>query len=134
MSGDTKVNPRNNVVDMAAGRMRPGLDAHFAQQALDCEKSGVTYFKLAPGFHPPFGHKHEEQEEIYVVISGGARIKVDEEEIQLGPLDAIRLAPDTMRALKAGPEGCELIAFGAPKPPGQDAEMFPGWWPDPGAA
>lgn len=133
MSGYTKVNLRNDVDDMAPGRMPPGIEAHFAKQALDCEKSGVTYFKLEPDFHPPFGHRHEEQEEIYVVIAGGARIKVEDDEVELGPLDAIRLAPDATRALRAGPEGCELIAFGAPKPPGQDTEMLPGWWTDPGA-
>jgi mannose-6-phosphate isomerase-like protein (cupin superfamily) len=135
MSGYTKANLRNDVQDMAkGGNMPPGIEAHFAKGALDCEKSGVTYFKLEPDFHPPFGHKHDEQEEIYVVISGGARIKVEDDEVELGPLDAIRLAPDTMRALRAGPGGCEMIAFGAPKPPGQDTEMEMDWWPDPGAA
>jgi mannose-6-phosphate isomerase-like protein (cupin superfamily) len=134
MSGYTKANLKTDVEDMAVGRMPPGIEAHFAKQALDCEKSGVTYYKLEPDFHPPFGHKHAEQEEIYVVISGGARIKVGDEEIELAPLDAIRLAPDTMRALRAGPEGCELIAFGAPKPAAQDAEIVPGWWSDPGSA
>mgnify|MGYP001053686889 CR=1 FL=1 len=49
-----------------------------------------------------------------------------------GALDAIRLAPDTARAFRPGPEGCELIAFGAPKPEGQDVEMLPGWWPESG--
>jgi mannose-6-phosphate isomerase-like protein (cupin superfamily) len=134
MSGYTKVNLKSEVENMAEGRMPPGIEAHFAKGALDCEKSGVTYYKLEPDFHPPFGHKHEEQEEIYVLISGGARIKVEDEEIELGPLDAIRLAPEATRALKAGPEGCELIAFGAPKLAEQDAEVIPGWWPDPAAA
>jgi hypothetical protein len=128
MSGYTKLNLKSEVPDMAEGRMPPGIEAHFAKEALECEKSGVTYFKLGPDFHPPFGHTHEEQEEIYVVISGSARIKVEDEEIDLGTLDAIRLAPDAARALKGGPQGCEVIAFGAPKPPGQDAQMLPGWW------
>jgi mannose-6-phosphate isomerase-like protein (cupin superfamily) len=128
MSGYTKLNLREDVEDMAAGRMPPGIEAHFAKQALDCEKSGVTYFKLGPDFHPPFGHRHAEQEEIYVIISGSATLKVEDEAIEMGPLDAIRLAPDTVRALRAGPDGCELIAFGAPMR--QDAEMLSGWWPD----
>ena len=75
-----------------------------------------------------------EQEEIYVLISGTALIKVDDEEIELEALDAIRLAPEAMRALRAGPDGCELIAFGAPKPPEQDTEMVPGWWSEPNGA
>jgi mannose-6-phosphate isomerase-like protein (cupin superfamily) len=132
MSGYTKLNLRDDVEDMAVGRMQPGIEAHFAKQALECEKSGVTYFKLAPDFHPPFGHRHAEQEEVYVVIAGSAVVKVEDDEVELRVLDAIRLAPDATRALKAGPDGCELIAFGAPKPEGQDAEMLPGWWPESG--
>ena len=129
MTGYTKLNLKDDVEDMATGRMPPGIEAHFAKQALDCEKSGVTYYKLGPDFHPPFGHNHAEQEEIYVLVSGTAVVKVEDDEVEMRALDAIRLAPEATRALKAGPEGCELIAFGAPKPASQDAEMFPGWWP-----
>ena len=128
MSAYTKLNLKSEVPDMAEGRMPPGIEAHFAKEALDCEKSGVSYFKLEPGFHPPFGHKHAEQEEIYVIVSGNATIKVDDDEIELGAFDAIRLAPEATRALKGGPDGCEMIAFGAPKPAEMDAEMLPGWW------
>ena len=131
MSAYTKLNLRGDVPDMAAGRMPPGIEAHFAREALGLEKSGVTYFKLEPDFHPPFGHKHAQQEEIYVLISGSATVKVDDDEVELGPLDAIRLPPDATRALRSGPEGCELIAYGAPKTAGQDAEMLPGWWESP---
>lgn len=130
MSGYKKLNLRDDVEDMAVGRMPPGIEAHFAKHALDCEKSGVTYYKLDPDFHPPFGHRHAEQEEIYVLISGSATVKVEDDEVEMRALDAIRLAPDATRALRAGPRGCELIAFGAPKPDGQDAEILPGWWPE----
>jgi mannose-6-phosphate isomerase-like protein (cupin superfamily) len=128
MSAHTKLNLKSEVQDMAPGNMPPGIEAHFARQALNCEKSGVSYFKLGPDYHPPFGHNHSEQEEVYVIISGSALIKVEDEEIELGALDAIRLAPEAMRAVRGGPEGCELIAFGAPKPAETDAEMKPGWW------
>jgi mannose-6-phosphate isomerase-like protein (cupin superfamily) len=131
MSGYTKLNLRDEVPDMATGRMPPGIEAHFGREALGCEKSGVTYYKLGPDFHPPFGHTHGEQEEIYVVVSGSARIKLDDEEIELGPLDAIRMQPGVTRAVKGGPEGCELLAYGAPKTEQQDAEMLPGWWEEP---
>jgi mannose-6-phosphate isomerase-like protein (cupin superfamily) len=130
MSGYTKLNLASEVPDMAEGRMPPGIEAHFAKEALQLEKSGVTYFKLGPDFHPPFGHRHAEQEEIYVLISGSAIVKVGDDEVEMQALDAIRLPPEAMRALKAGPDGCELIAFGAPKPAEMDAEMQPGWWPE----
>jgi mannose-6-phosphate isomerase-like protein (cupin superfamily) len=108
--------------------LSPGLESRFAREALECEKSGMSYFRIAPGFRAPFGHRHAEQEEIYVVISGSARIKVDDDEIELGTLDAIRVAPQATRALQGGPDGAEVIAFGAPKPPEQDVEMLQGWW------
>jgi uncharacterized cupin superfamily protein len=68
---------------------------------------------LAPGFRIPFGHKHEGQEDVYVVIRGSARIKVKEEIVELGEWDAIRFATDTMRNVEAGPDGVDYLAFGA---------------------
>ena len=84
---------------------------------------------LAPNFRIPFGHKHEGQEEVYVVLRGSARIKVEDEIVELGPMDALRIGMDTMRDVEAGPEGVEYIAFGAGDDP-QDAEMVQDWWRD----
>jgi quercetin dioxygenase-like cupin family protein len=128
MAGYTHVNLKQ-VEDMAPKfGMAPGLESRFARDALRTEKSAMSYFRIAPGFRAPFGHRHAEQEEIYVVISGTARIKVDDNEIDLGTLDAIRVAPDAARALEGGPDGAEVLAFGAPKPAQQDVEMLQGWW------
>jgi mannose-6-phosphate isomerase-like protein (cupin superfamily) len=128
MAGYTHVNLKQ-VEDMAPKfGLSPGLESRFAREALDCEKSGMSYYKVAPNFRTPFGHKHEQQEELYVVISGSARIKIEDEEIELNTLDAIRVAPEMTRAIEAGPEGAEILAFGAPKTATQDAEMLQGWW------
>ena len=108
--------------------LSPGLESRFARRALECEQSGMSYYKIAPNFRTPFGHKHSEQEEIYVIISGSARIKIEDEELDLATLDAIRIAPNVMRAVEGGPDGAEMIAFGAPQPAEQDAEMVNGWW------
>jgi hypothetical protein len=35
-----------------------------------------------------------------------------------------------MRCVEAGPDGIELIAYGAPNTGGGDVEMVPGWWSD----
>ncbi|MEA2425521.1 MAG: hypothetical protein QOH13_1931 [Thermoleophilaceae bacterium] len=128
MAGYTHVNLKQ-VEDMAPKfGLSPGLESRFAREALDCEKSGMSYYKVAPNFRTPFGHKHEQQEELYVVISGSARIKIEDEEIELNTLDAIRVAPEMTRAIEAGPDGAEILAFGAPKTATQDAEMLQGWW------
>jgi quercetin dioxygenase-like cupin family protein len=107
----------------------PHLESRFAREPLGLRNSGISLFKAAPGFRIPFGHKHNRQEEIYVVVAGSARLKVEDEIVQLGTWDAIRLAPDTRRALEAGPDGAEIIAFGAPKTEMGDAELLPEFWP-----
>ena len=108
----------------------PNAEARFARGALGLQQSGLSYLRFAPGYRFPFGHKHAEQEEIYVVVSGGLRVKVEDEVVELGEWDALRLPPDTMRGMEAGPEGAEVLAFGAPNTENKDAEMAPDWWKD----
>jgi quercetin dioxygenase-like cupin family protein len=127
MAGYTVVNLKE-VKDMAPQFGMTGLEARFARTNLELEESGLSYFKLDPGIRTPFGHTHSEQEEIYLVISGSARVKVDDEVLELQTFDAIRLAPGVVRALEGGPEGAEVIAFGAPSNENKDVEMLPGWW------
>jgi mannose-6-phosphate isomerase-like protein (cupin superfamily) len=106
----------------------PNMEARFARKALGLERSGLSFFKLAPDFRVPFGHLHTEQEEIYLVLSGSARVKLDDEILELSPMDAVRIPPSTMRGFEAGPEGAEILAFGAPDTDNQDIEMDQGFW------
>ena len=128
MSGYTKKNLIEDVENQAPKFGMPAeLEARFARTALGGETLGLSHMKLAPNFRIPFGHKHAEQEEVYVVLRGSARIKVEEEIVELGEWDAIRFDIDTMRAVEAGPDGVEFLAFGAGTDP-RDAEMTAGWW------
>lgn len=108
----------------------PALESRFASSELELEHSGVSYQRLAPNARIPFGHRHTEQEEIYLLVSGGGRMKLDDEVVELRQWDAIRVSADTTRNFEAGHEGAELIAFGAPGPNPADAEMLSGWWLD----
>jgi quercetin dioxygenase-like cupin family protein len=129
MSDFTKVNLREDVEDMAPrSGLSPGLESHFAREPLELGGAGVSYFRIAPGFRMPFGHRHREQEEVYIVLSGSARLRVEDETVELAPLDAVRVAPTAARGLEAGPEGAEVIAFGAPSDQNRDVEVLPGWW------
>jgi mannose-6-phosphate isomerase-like protein (cupin superfamily) len=129
MADYTLLNLRSDVEDMAARfEMGDGIEAHFARKALGLEKSGMSYFKLAPDYTLPFGHSHAEQEEIYLVVSGTARLKLDDEEVELQPLDAVRIPDSVTRGMAAGPEGAEIIAFGAPNNENSDIEMVPGFF------
>ncbi len=105
------------------------IEARFARRALEGENLGLSHMKLAPDYRVPFGHKHTGQEEVYVLVAGSARLKLDEEIVELKPWDAVRIGKGTMRNVEAGPEGAEYLAFGAGDDP-QDAEMEPGWWSD----
>ncbi len=105
------------------------LDARFARSALGGEALGLSLMKLEPGFRMPFGHKHDSQEEVYVVLRGSARVKVDDQIVELGEYDAIRFGKGTMRAVEAGDDGVEYLAFGAGDDP-LEVEMVPGWWSD----
>jgi quercetin dioxygenase-like cupin family protein len=106
------------------------LEAHFARGALECERSGMSYFRYQPNGRTPFGHRHNEQEEIYVLLSGSARAKLDDELVELEPLDALRVPGDVVRAFEAGPDGAEILAFGAGPGGREESEILPGWWSD----
>lgn len=126
----TRVNLRSDVEDMAPRFGMEGIESRFARTNLELERSGLSYFRLDPDFRAPFGHTHSEQEEVYVIVSGSARLAVGDELLELGQWDAVRVAPGVWRGFEAGPDGVELIAVGAPNTDNEDAEMQPGWWPD----
>ena len=109
--------------------LSPNVEARFGRKATDAKQGGFSYQRLAPNYRQQFGHKHEGQEEVYVILRGSARVKVEDEIVELGPYDAVRIGMDTMRGVEAGPEGVEYIAFGAGEDP-KDAEMVQDWWGD----
>jgi uncharacterized cupin superfamily protein len=129
MSGYTKTNLRDLEDQAPKFGMPTGIEARFARTALGAETLGLSLQTLAPGFRIPFGHKHAGQEEVYVVLRGSARVKVEDEVVELGEWDAIRFDRDTMRAVQAGPDGVEYLAFGAGDDP-RDAELVQDWWSD----
>jgi mannose-6-phosphate isomerase-like protein (cupin superfamily) len=129
MADYTKLNLMQDVEDMAPKfGFSPGLESRFARTPLELQESGVSYFKLAPDFRMPFGHRHGRQEEVYVIVSGSARIKLDDEILELREWDVVRVPGTTTRCLEGGPEGAEVLAFGAPSDENKDAEMVPDWW------
>ena len=117
------------VEDSAADR-GPDLEARFARKHLQSEHLGVSYFRYAPGFKAPYGHRHREQEEAYVVAAGSGRIRLDDDIVELRRWDVVRVAPGVVRAFEGGPDGLELIAIGADRPEGGDGEMVKDFWTD----
>jgi mannose-6-phosphate isomerase-like protein (cupin superfamily) len=117
-------------VDDSAADRGPGIEARFARKHLDSDHLGVSYFRYGSGFRAPFGHRHREQEEAYVVVSGSGRVKLDDEVVELRQWDVLRVAPQVVRSFEAGAEGIELIAIGNDRPEGGDGEMVQGHWSD----
>jgi mannose-6-phosphate isomerase-like protein (cupin superfamily) len=129
MSAYTKLNLKE-VEDQAPRFEMADLEFRSARVPLELENSGLSYLRIAPDFRMPFGHRHNVQEEVYVLLSGSARLKLEDEVIELKPLDAVRIHKDTMRNFEGGPEGAELIAVGAPHTGPGDADMVNDWWMD----
>jgi uncharacterized cupin superfamily protein len=103
-------------------------EAHFPREELGAESTGLSYQVLKPGKRNAFGHRHERAEEIYVVLSGGGRMRLDDEILDVGPLDAIRVAPQVKRAFEAGADGLELLVFGPHHQ--RDGEVLNDFWKD----
>ena len=117
-------------VDDAAvkGGFSENQEAHFAHRDLEATQTGFAYHIVKPGKRQAFGHRHENAEEVYVVIGGEGRLKLDDDVVDLKRLDAIRVAPQVARRFEAGPEGLELVVFG-PRHEG-DGAILPDFWSD----
>jgi mannose-6-phosphate isomerase-like protein (cupin superfamily) len=100
----------------------------FAREALRSTELGVSRFTYEPGARMPWGHRHREQEEVYVVISGSGRAKLDDEIVELKVSDVLRVAPPVIRSFEAGPEGLDVICIGGRKPKGGDTQRFEAFW------
>jgi mannose-6-phosphate isomerase-like protein (cupin superfamily) len=131
MSDYTHLNLKDDPDDQAPNfGLGDDLEFRMARVPLGLEESGISYLKMEPGFRLPFGHKHKNQEEVYVLVSGGARMKIEDEVRELKPWDAVRVHKDTMRTFEAGNAGAEFLIVGAPNTGPGDAEMVQEWWSD----
>ena len=109
----------------------PELEFRAATGALELEQSGLSYQSVPPGCRFPYGHTHKKQEEVYVVLRGSGRMKIDDEIIELKDWDAVRIPPGTWRGYEAGPEGLEILVIAAPNlDQRDDVEGQRNWWAD----
>jgi uncharacterized cupin superfamily protein len=103
-------------------------EARFLREDLGAEATGVAYHVVKPGRRQAFAHRHNEAEELHVVLAGSGRVKLDDDIVEVGPMDAIRVAPGVTRMFEAGPDGLEYLVFGPHR--AGDAEMVQGFWTD----
>jgi mannose-6-phosphate isomerase-like protein (cupin superfamily) len=131
LSGYTKLNLAEDVENSAEKfGMGDVLAAHFVRDDLEATRFGLSLQRLKPDQRMPFGHNHAQQEEVYVVVGGSGRLKLGDDIVEVAKWDAVRVAAEVMRAFEAGPDGLEVVAFGAPATGLQDAQQEMGWWTD----
>ncbi len=109
------------------------FEIRFMRNDLGCEHCGVSFARYGKGFAAG-GHSHNQQEEIYVLVSGRAQALVgDNEVVDLEPWTAIRVPPETPRALRVvGDEDALFVKIGAPNTGPGDGRGVPDnfAWPD----
>ena len=127
MGGYTVVNLME--LEESVSARRPEIEGRFARSSLGSAHVGVSHFRYAPGYHSTGGHRHREQEEVYVILAGSGRMRLGDDVIELAQWDTVRVAPDTVRAFEAGPDGLEYLAIGSDRPEGGDGEQVADFWP-----
>ena len=100
----------------------------FGREALGSPELGVSRFTYEPGARMPWGHRHREQEEAYVVVGGSGRAKLDDEVVELALWDVLRVAPRVARSFEAGAQGLDVICIGTRRPEGGDNEQVDDFW------
>jgi len=90
---------------------------------LETEQLGARFWRLAPG-QASTRHRHAAQEELYVLLEGTGRVRVDDDLLTLGPLDALVVQPRSIRQLfNDTAEDALWLVVGAPPEGANTLEM-----------
>ena len=123
---------KKNLRDVEDSAVRHGLSAHqearFPQRDLGAEQTGMNFLIVKAGQREAFAHRHRTAEEIYVVLDGSGRVKLDDEIVELERLDAVRVSPGVARTFEGGPDGLHVLIFGPHVE--SDGEMVQDFWVD----
>jgi uncharacterized cupin superfamily protein len=90
---------------------------------LGADSLGARLWRLAPG-QASTRHRHRDQEELYVLLEGRGRVRVDGELLTLEPLDSLLVKPAASRQLFNDTEADQLwLLVGAPPEAANTLEM-----------
>lgn len=90
---------------------------------LGAESLGARLWRLAPG-QASTRHRHRDQEELYVLLEGSGRVRVDGELLTMEPLDSLLVEPPAVRQLFNDTEADQLwLVVGAPPEAANTLEM-----------
>jgi uncharacterized cupin superfamily protein len=86
----------------------------YAGKSLGVSSWGMNILRLPAGWsdYPEHDHTKDEQEEVYLVLEGSARLEAGGETFTLEPGVLARVGPAQKRKIVPGPEGVTLLALG----------------------
>ena len=91
----------------------PGM--YFLRDALDCDNLGVTVVEADAGWEGmEHDHESDDQEEVYLLLSGAAELTVEDETVDLDPGDAVRVDARDSRMLLFDADDSRMVIAGAP--------------------
>jgi uncharacterized cupin superfamily protein len=94
-------------------------------QQLGAETLGARLWRLEPG-QASTKHRHRDQHELYVVLEGTGRVRVDEQLLTLEPLSALLVEPSSVRQVFNDTDATALwLVVGAPAEAANTLEMTP---------
>jgi mannose-6-phosphate isomerase-like protein (cupin superfamily) len=101
--------------------------------AIGAEQVALTHRRMPQhtGSKGSYGHRHKTQEELYFVLSGRLQFKLNDEIVEVGARQAVRVPPQTWRGVwNDEPEDAELVIV-SPRidDPMGDVEQVDGFWP-----
>jgi uncharacterized cupin superfamily protein len=98
------------------------LNTDLAKQ-LGASALGARLWRLAPG-QASTRHRHRETEELYVLLEGSGRVRVDGELLTMEPLDSLLVEPAASRQLFNDTDADQLwLIVGAPPEAANTLEM-----------
>lgn len=90
---------------------------------LEATTLGARLWRLAPG-QASTRHRHQKEEELYVLLEGSGRVRVDEELLTLEPMDTLLVEPRSLRQVFNDTDAEALwLVVGAPKEAANTLEM-----------
>jgi quercetin dioxygenase-like cupin family protein len=98
------------------------LNTDLAKQ-LGAETLGVRLWRIQPG-QASTNHRHRHSAEIYLLLEGTGKLRVDGELVELGPLDSVLVEPGSVRQPFNDTDEDQLwLVVGAPVEPANTLEM-----------
>ena len=131
--GGYKVVERGDADDWMAAY--PGFgEMRSYTRALDNQEVALTWRVMPPGTggKGSYGHRHKNQEEVFLVLRGKVHFKLGDDVFEAGPNTAVRVDTDVFRSIhNDGPDEAELIIC-AKRAQGDEAEdeKLDEFWPE----